>query len=287
MAFTPFPLPLPDIQWWLGISIKLKCSVVLIKMSSSKTIGIVVAKYKEPVDWLYKIKKECPHYHVYLYDKSIDDEVSMVDEETFKVDGRENVGREAESYLCHIVQNYDRLQDYVFFLQGNPFDHVRMERDAFIQAVAHDPLMFRDPNRHPWVVIDCDGFGMPNHPGLPIAPKFGELGLGKVPPDVFHFVMGAQFLVSRGEIHKRSKAFYRDLLQRMHGENKNLCPWTMERLWGYILNLDDLIKNTTISMALPPQKPPPQKTERLDSLIRIPTNYQQAGSLQSVNRAFW
>lgn len=34
-----------------------------------------------------------------------------------------NVGRESHTYYKYICNNYDNLEDYIIFLQGNPFDH--------------------------------------------------------------------------------------------------------------------------------------------------------------------
>ena len=35
-----------------------------------------------------------------------------------------NRGREAGTWLHHIVSNYDRLADRTVFMQGDPFDHL-------------------------------------------------------------------------------------------------------------------------------------------------------------------
>lgn len=207
------------------------------------SVSVVVAKFNESIDWAHEIKTVCPQYELVIYDKSYDCEVDVINTPGLKVIGRDNIGREAETYLYHIVMNYDKLPDYTLFLQGNPFDHCRLPRNEFIKCVKEAPLRFRDLETHPWIVVNCDGFGHPNHPGLPIAPRFVELGIQEQVPDMFNFVVGAQFLVSRQEIQSRSREFYLDLHRRMH--NNGLCAWTMERFWGYMFNLD-IIKRTNI-----------------------------------------
>ena len=37
-----------------------------------------------------------------------------------------NRGREGETFLYHIVNNYDKLDDVTVFLQGNPFEHLQV-----------------------------------------------------------------------------------------------------------------------------------------------------------------
>lgn len=80
-------------------------------MSSYK---IIVAKYNEDVEWLNYLKKE----NIILYNKgttSIPDNIKTII--------RPNIGREAETYFHYIIENYEELPDYIFLLQGNPFDH--------------------------------------------------------------------------------------------------------------------------------------------------------------------
>jgi hypothetical protein len=96
-------------------------------------VRIVIAKYNENVDWAKNIK-----HAVTIYDKSdrpIDGSISL-----------KNVGREGETFLYHIVNHYDKLDDVTVFLQGNPFDHLQTlvgwrtitsdeEKDLVIQKV--------------------------------------------------------------------------------------------------------------------------------------------------------
>jgi hypothetical protein len=55
---------------------------------------------------------------VIIYNKGI-----KLIEEDYNEILMENVGREGHTYYSHIVNNYDNLDDYTIFLQGNPFDH--------------------------------------------------------------------------------------------------------------------------------------------------------------------
>lgn len=63
---------------------------------------LVVARYKENIDWTKSHKNVC----IVQKDKDLP-----------------NIGREASSYLWWIIKNYQNIPDEVHFLQGDPFPH--------------------------------------------------------------------------------------------------------------------------------------------------------------------
>jgi hypothetical protein len=75
------------------------------------TYKIIVARYNENVQWLFKEKDNC-----IIYNKGtplkIDSEIML-----------DNVGRESETYLNYIINNYDNFPDIVIFTQANISDH--------------------------------------------------------------------------------------------------------------------------------------------------------------------
>ena len=78
------------------------------------SIRLVVAKYNEDISWINKIK----NHKITVYDKS-ENPLKY----TIKLP---NVGREGHTFLYHIVENYDNLDDITVFLQGNPFEHIQV-----------------------------------------------------------------------------------------------------------------------------------------------------------------
>ena len=76
---------------------------------------IVVARYNENLDWLKKIKKS-KDLKITVYNKGLDD----IDVPFIKIP---NVGRESQTYLEHIINNYDNLADQTIFCQGDPIFH--------------------------------------------------------------------------------------------------------------------------------------------------------------------
>ncbi|XP_038053576.1 uncharacterized protein LOC119726025 [Patiria miniata] len=71
---------------------------------------IVISHYNEKLDWM---KPLANHSHVYHKGK---DKGPPFD--VYKWEKLLNVGREAHTYLHHIIHNYDKLADITVFLQG-------------------------------------------------------------------------------------------------------------------------------------------------------------------------
>lgn len=82
-------------------------------------IDIVVARYKENLEWINDIDIDI---NVIIYNKG-----TAISESDFSrsvtILHVSNIGRESETYLRHIIKNYDTLADYTMFLQGDPFAH--------------------------------------------------------------------------------------------------------------------------------------------------------------------
>ena len=76
------------------------------------TKGLVIARYNENIDWT----SDFEDFNLHIYNKG-----SILDDYNCKI--IENKGREAHTYLTHIVENYHNLDDFTIFTQGNPFDH--------------------------------------------------------------------------------------------------------------------------------------------------------------------
>src|SRR5579864_9548182 len=79
------------------------------------TYQAVIARYKEDIDWVGQLK--IPYV---IYNKGQD---SGCLRPKYNVVDRPNFGRESETFLHHIIENYEKLPDYLVMLQGHPFDH--------------------------------------------------------------------------------------------------------------------------------------------------------------------
>jgi len=77
---------------------------------------VVVARYNEDIHWLLPIMNI-----VTVYNKGLDNLQYIPQNKIIKC---ENVGREGATYIKHIIENYDNLDDYTVFIQGKIYDHL-------------------------------------------------------------------------------------------------------------------------------------------------------------------
>ncbi|MVM40564.1 DUF3431 domain-containing protein [Spirosoma sp. HMF3257] len=171
-------------------------------------IELVVAHYTENLNWLRNIPAGVKKT---VYSKSPD----HVSEHS--VIPLPNIGREAHTYLHHIVNRYDSLAEWTIFCQGKPFDHAydfkKTLRDVVAEPDTISPAGFRwlghlidtDDNQghrlfRPWSKnedgrgLDLCGF----HRAL-----FDNDG-----PPAYTFVLGAQFAIHRNLLRQKSVSFY-------------------------------------------------------------------------------
>lgn len=180
---------------------------------NTPNIGVVVARYNENIDWLNNLK-----YTVYLYEKGyVENGVKLI-----------NVGREAHTYLYHIVDNYDKLDDYIIFLQGNPFDHGIINTDHINNLIIDNDFIPLNG-----IIIGCKY--KESHGEIPNFCSVHNINTQHT--NVVKFTPGAQFIVSKEKIKKHPLEFYKKLLDTMSNTNSNPNEaHIMERLWGYIFN---------------------------------------------------
>ncbi|RYF61410.1 MAG: DUF3431 domain-containing protein, partial [Cytophagaceae bacterium] len=77
-------------------------------------LELVVAHYTENLNWLRNLPAGV---HKTVYTKSPE---PVTEHQTLLLP---NVGREAHTYLHHLVSRYDSLAEWTVFCQGKPFDH--------------------------------------------------------------------------------------------------------------------------------------------------------------------
>jgi hypothetical protein len=189
---------------------------------------LVVARYTEDLSWL---RKRPANLTVTVYDKSSD---AAGGEGVIPLP---NVGREAHTYLHHIVSRYESLAEWTIFCQGKPFDHAydfkKFLRDFASTALKSGTNSFLSSNPSPapdinpvgtvpefrWLghLIDTDdnkgarlfrpwsknedGRGLDMH-------GFHQALFATDGPDYYTFVLGAQFAVHRDVVHRQPLAFY-------------------------------------------------------------------------------
>ena len=197
----------------------------------SNDCEIVVARYNESVDWLRCFEPRM--LRIYNKGTSLESIPNTV---------LPNVGREAHTYLQHIVNHYDQLSPYVMFTQAgltnnegcltNPFDFVT----ELIESCVHNLGLSRNYKRYddsfptPYEMTEfkaCDRSSM----------VFGAW-FEKFVKEPFEtnpkWFKGAVMCVSRALIRSRERSYYIKLLDTVSSHINPEEAYYLERSWYYV-----------------------------------------------------
>lgn len=187
---------------------------------------IIVSWYNENIEWTEQFSD------VIIYNKGEPLNDSKYNEIILK-----NVGREGHTFYHHIVDNYDNLDDYQIFLQGNPFDHYSnilffLNQIKIEQIFPHDFFFLSDE------MLICNLNGCKYHANLPIKYIYKELFENPKTFDMFEFAFGCggQFIVSKRCILKKPKSFYEKIVKMLEYDNCPIEGYIIERLNGVIFS---------------------------------------------------
>ena len=198
-------------------------------------LELVVARHAEDLRWLRRVPESLA---VTIYNKG--EGVVLPDGFSNRAGTRvkllPNVGREAHSYLTHLVENYERLAAVTVFCQGHPFDHAPDFHER-LRALAEgrekpEPFLWYgfldetdDPfGRRLFVPWSKNLERRELSTGLLYERLFGDAS-----PDAFCFRGGAQFSVSREAVRRRPREFYERALE-LSLEMPDAAH-SLERLW--------------------------------------------------------
>jgi len=200
-------------------------------------IELVVARYSERIEWTRNVPRSLA---VTVYDKGGDlDAHALPHARLLKL---ENIGFEAHTYLHHLITRYDTLAPVTVFCQGHPFDHAHDLHRVLRALDAGDEVV--EAFRWLGFIIDSDDprgrrLFVPwskNHDGR-------ELDLDGFCRQLFdapaapwtHFVVGAQFAVTRNQAHERSREFYQRALElAVKFPDSGSC---FERVWDRVFDV--------------------------------------------------
>jgi hypothetical protein len=179
----------------------------------------IIARYNENVSWANQFDNKI----IYNKGNTLENSIQL-----------SNVGREAHTYLYHIINNYNNLAEFTCFLQGNPFDH--------------SPNLFNDINDFKYNVgyynlasgvLETKIVGCIHEYGLPVKEHYNYLfkdTLYNISNKNFLFGAGAQFIVSKEIVHLRPLNFYENLIKLTDYSDRASGAWTLERLWSLIFS---------------------------------------------------
>lgn len=183
---------------------------------SHPSIQILVARYKEDVEWTK------PLQNVIIYNKG--EPLGEPYHEVFLP----NVGREGHTYYQFICDHYDTLMDYTIFVQGHPFDHSpylieHIERNLGLgwSNADFECLSYKQ--------FYCNLSGCFYHPGIPLIDTYERIFGERKTEMGFDFGAGAHFMVSKNSILKRPKSFYENIVKILEYDVNPIEGFVVER----------------------------------------------------------
>jgi hypothetical protein len=186
---------------------------------------IVVARYNENIEWT----RQLPNVLIYNKGAPLGGE--------YKEISLPNVGREGHTYYKHIVDNYDNLDDYTVFLQGNPFDHsphILPRLHSILEHYSKGELnvlygvlseFFFETN-----LSGCETHYRARNEIIPMQQVYQHL-FNERRENVRYVVgSGAQFIVSKEQILKRPREFYEKIVKLLEYDINPIEGFVIERL---------------------------------------------------------
>lgn len=186
----------------------------------SEIMKLVVSRYNEDIEWTKK------YSNVVIYNKG----TPLVGYSN--VIDLPNVGREGHTYYYHIYTNYDSLDEYTIFLQGNPFDHTP-NLHSILEDIDKFNGSYKSLCKH---ILPCTNVQCIFHPNLPMLKVYCELFGPCMYIKQFTFGAGAQFIVSKECIHKRTKEFYKRIVDLLGYDKSPIEGYVIERYHGLIFD---------------------------------------------------
>lgn len=227
-----------DIAWELALDDLLGVLGREVLGAEAASAELVVARYAEDVSWL---AQWLPYVRrVTVYDKG--PEPLQPWHPKVQVVRVPNEGREAETYLRHLVERYDDLCGTVVFAQGRWEDHVSpAEFEGLLRGVQRagtrlDIAWHDTPMRHFGWTVERNWNASP--PMLPLGMSLGKYLLTYVADDLVPDVEwwpGAIFSACASNIRRHPRERYERLWDTVRGHVNPEAAHAMERLWRVLL----------------------------------------------------
>lgn len=108
----------------------------------------VISRYSEDISWINDFNFD---YIIYNKGEKIEGAYNVLD--------IENIGNNQRDIFKYIIDNYDNLPDVIGFIQGNPFDHCKIEKFNKIMNNEHFTALesFEGITCNPYQKLSNDG----------------------------------------------------------------------------------------------------------------------------------
>jgi hypothetical protein len=213
---------------------------------------IVISRYKENVEWLSEINIK----DIILYNKGLEN--PYINNSNVVLKNIPNVGREAQTWTYHIINNWNNLANTTFFLQADPFDHtkdlnLRLSYDYEKPAPLtirykpgwpeNDITQYDLVFKYNEVEIRMGNIKYYGHRSEEITREWFESIWNQVfdcpIPKHYYFGYGAMWAIPKDYIKNRSLAFWQNLDNKLqHNEEayRKFDTWALEALWSAIFS---------------------------------------------------
>jgi hypothetical protein len=202
---------------------------------------IVVARYNENIEWLKSEMNNC-----IIYNKG--NKLNLPNEVML-----ENVGRESETYLNFIINNYDNLPDIVVFTQANISDHkgsnnilhlIKLKKEAELNSKSLQLKTHYDGTSEfwwdkDWNVKDPNFLSKNNYKNnrhMLFMDWFKE-NIDINYPNPIHIYPNAIFAVKKELILNKPLEYYKKLILEVNHHINPVEGHFFERSWYYIFNI--------------------------------------------------
>ncbi len=204
-------------------------------------VDIIVSKYNENINWLLKYNLHKNSY-IYVKNTNYDNNLSFVKkyEDIFKkIIFLENKGKEGQTFLYHIINNYHNLADINYFIQANPFDHVNIIDIIYKNNndLKEERIMDVYYGYHISIIQNYKCIYDENMNIKELLKKIFDYNFDNIIYN-FLFCSGATLCLKKEQILKRPKEFYIKCYNLLSNEINPYDGYIFERIWGLIFGTD-------------------------------------------------
>ena len=236
--------------------------------TEDRTVDLVVARYKENLDWLNKYR-DIRFQNIFIYNKSdspVEDCVNEYANCVIKM--LPNVGVCDHTYLYHIIENYDSLADVTIFAPGSAnleykanvlkttIDKTLATKDSVLNVykfdVDIDKAMYNFRMNH-WRISSSENRDTVDFNNVPASPTPFGVWYRKHFPEVRtpHSSFWGIFAASKEHIRQRPKSFYEEMINQVNTNTFHEASHFIERSWSSIfwplpeecIHISPIIKN--------------------------------------------
>jgi len=214
-------------------------------------IDVVVSRYSENLEMLKDFPAD-KYQRIFIYNKNPTPYESTLERAT--VENLPNIGREAHTYLHHVIKHYDDLADTTLFIPGSvrnkPWKDFQLYKIR--KSLDNGPGSFIVRSTRPKSMehdfqIDSHELSNSSNKSLNKESKLTPASIRPLSKWLEHYMPGEDmhclgvfgtFSATRDDIRKRPKSFYEELIKTVDTTNPEAVHY-MERLWANIFSIPE------------------------------------------------